>query len=132
MDEYELIAARQDPTALIAAFTETARGLIARGAEVIVPAEGVMAEIFARAGLRQIDKAVVLDVFAAAWCQALSLIRLRKGLGIGVAGPGPTAAADHRQHFREKHRCPPLQPSSGTISPACAPGRLMPISAKKR
>jgi len=82
MDEYELIAARDNPAALIEAFTKTARDLIARGAEVIVPAEGVMAEIFAREGLNRIDKAVVLDVFAAAWCQALSLVRLRRGLGI--------------------------------------------------
>lgn len=84
MDEYELIAARDEPSALIAAFTETARGLIARGAEVIVPAEGVMAEILAREGLRAIDKAVVLDVFAAAWSHALTLVRLRKA-GIGTS-----------------------------------------------
>lgn len=84
MDEYELIAARDDPSALVAAFTEKARELIARGAEVIVPAEGVMAEILAAQGLRQIDKAVVLDVFTAAWSHALSLVRLRRA-GIGTS-----------------------------------------------
>lgn len=84
MDEYELIAARDDPAELIANFTATARALIARGAEVIVPAEGVMAEILAHAGLHSIDKAVVLDVFAAAWSQALALIRLRRA-GTGTS-----------------------------------------------
>jgi Asp/Glu/hydantoin racemase len=84
MDEYELIAAREDPSALIAAFTNTARDLIAKGADVIVPAEGVMAEIFAHKGLKQIDKAVVIDVFAAAWSHALNLVRLRRA-GIGTS-----------------------------------------------
>lgn len=84
MDEYELITARDEPSALIEAFKETARGLIARGAEVIVPAEGVMAEILAREGLKTIDKATVIDVFAAAWSHAFSLARLRKA-GIGTS-----------------------------------------------
>ncbi|MGE7417720.1 aspartate/glutamate racemase family protein [Methylobacterium tarhaniae] len=85
MDEYALIAARDDPSALIEAFTRKARALIAEGAEVIVPAEGVMAEIFATQGLRRIGGAVVLDVFAAAWSHALSLVRLRRGLGLEVS-----------------------------------------------
>ncbi|MGV6874741.1 aspartate/glutamate racemase family protein [Pseudochelatococcus sp. B33] len=84
MDEYALIAARDEPSALIAAFTETARGLIDRGADVIVPAEGVMAEILARQGLKRIDKAVVVDIFAAAWSHALSLVRLNRA-GIGTS-----------------------------------------------
>ncbi|MGH6861188.1 MAG: aspartate/glutamate racemase family protein, partial [Phyllobacterium sp.] len=84
MDEYELIAARDEPSALIEAFKETARSLIARGAEVIVPAEGVMAEILAREGLKTIDKATVIDVFAAAWSQALGLVRLRRA-GMGTS-----------------------------------------------
>lgn len=84
MDEYELIAARDNPAALIEAFTRTARDLIARGADVIVPAEGVMAEIFARQGLKRIDDAAVVDVFAAAWSHALSLVRLSRA-GIGTS-----------------------------------------------
>lgn len=85
MDEYELIAARDNPQALIDAFTSRARELIADGAEVIVPAEGVMAEIFAANGLTRIDDAVVLDVFAAAWTQAIGLVSLRRSLGLGVS-----------------------------------------------
>lgn len=85
MDEYELIAARDNPQAMIDAFTTRARELIADGAEVIVPAEGVMAEILAAQGLTRIDGAMVLDVFAAAWTQAIGLVRLRRGLGLGVS-----------------------------------------------
>jgi allantoin racemase len=85
MDEYALIAARDEPSALIDAFTRRARELIAEGAEVIVPAEGVMAEILAARGLTHIDNAVVLDVFAAAWTQALGLVRLRRRLGVGAS-----------------------------------------------
>ncbi|HMO30337.1 aspartate/glutamate racemase family protein [Enterovirga sp.] len=84
MDEYELMAAREEPSRLVAAFAGKARELIARGADVIVPAEGVMAEILAGEGIRRIDKAVVLDVFMAAWAHALSLVRLRRG-GIGTS-----------------------------------------------
>jgi len=82
MDEYELVAAREDPTKLVEGFIACARRLITQGAEVIVPAEGVMAEILSKVGLNRIDEAVVLDVFGAAWCHALSLVRLRRGLGI--------------------------------------------------
>ena len=49
-----------------------------------MPAEGVMAEILAREGLKKIDKAVVLDVFAAAWGHAMTLARLQK-VGLGVS-----------------------------------------------
>lgn len=84
-DEYELIAARNNPQTLNAAFVERARALIADGAEVIIPAEGVMAEIFAVQGLNRIDQAVVLDVFAAAWTQALGLVQLRRRLDLGVS-----------------------------------------------
>ena len=86
MNEYELIAARNEPSGLIAAFTHTARSLIEKGAEVIIPAEGVMAEILAREDLKIIDKAVVLDVFAAAWGHAMTLARLQKqGFGVSRA-----------------------------------------------
>lgn len=84
MDEYELIAARDNPSNLISSFEKTARDLIKKGADVIVPAEGVMAEILAREGLKSVEKAVVLDVFAAAWFNALSLVRLRT-IGIGTS-----------------------------------------------
>ncbi|TNM60144.1 aspartate/glutamate racemase family protein [Aliirhizobium smilacinae] len=84
MDEYQLIAARDEPSALIEAFKTEARVLIGRGAEVIVPAEGVMAEILAREGLKTIDGATVIDVFAAAWSQALGLVRMRKA-GMGTS-----------------------------------------------
>ncbi len=84
MDEYELISARDEPSSLVEAFKATARVLIDRGAEVIVPAEGVMAEILAREGLKRIDGATVIDVFAAAWSQALGLVRMRKA-GMGTS-----------------------------------------------
>ncbi|MFB8342815.1 aspartate/glutamate racemase family protein [Brucella cytisi] len=84
MDEYQLIAARDEPSTLIEAFKTEARVLIGRGAEVIVPAEGVMAEILAREGLKTIDGATVIDVFAAAWSQALALVRMRKA-GMGTS-----------------------------------------------
>lgn len=84
VDEYELAAAYDDPGPLMDNFTATARRLIARGADVIIPAEGVLARLLTQAGLTRIDEAPVVDVFAVAWTQALMQIRLWQTTGLRV------------------------------------------------
>ncbi|WP_454915995.1 aspartate/glutamate racemase family protein [Xanthobacter sediminis] len=84
LDEYELDALRRTPEVLTQYFVASASRLVAHGADVIIPAEGVMAEMLLGQGLKRVDGAVVVDVFAAAWAQALMLVRLWRGSDLRV------------------------------------------------
>lgn len=84
MDEPELARAYADPAPVVDAFVAAARRLVARGADVIVPAEGVLAELVLRHGPKFVDGAPVLDVFAAAWTFALMQHRLWTSTGLRV------------------------------------------------
>lgn len=85
LDEPALARAYADPAPVIANFTAMAKRLVARGADVIIPAEGVLAELLVRHGVREIAGAPVMDVFAVTWAYALMEIRLwsRTGLRVG-------------------------------------------------
>jgi len=85
LEEPALAAAYADPAPVIRAFEVAAERAVARGADVIIPAEGVLAELLYSHGARSIAGAVVLDVFGTAWAYALMLARLwsRTGLRVG-------------------------------------------------
>ena len=84
LDEPALAKAYADPEPVIANFAAVAERLVARGADVIVPAEGVMAELLVRHGIRSIAGAPVMDVFAVAWAYALMKVRLWSKTGLRV------------------------------------------------
>jgi allantoin racemase len=84
LDEPALARAYADPAPVIASFTATAERLVARGADVIIPAEGVLAELLMRHGVREIAGAPVMDVFAVTWTYALMQIRLWSKTGLRV------------------------------------------------
>ena len=73
------------PGPVIAAFTRAAERAVAAGADVIIPAEGVLAQLLVINGVRAIAGAPVLDVFGAAWSYAQMMMRLwsRTGLRVG-------------------------------------------------
>ncbi|MEL7982555.1 aspartate/glutamate racemase family protein [Vreelandella titanicae] len=81
-DEFALEAAYADPSELAEHFRATALTLIARGADTIIPAEGVLARLIGMAGLTQVGNAPVLDVFSIAWAQAEMHDRLWKATGL--------------------------------------------------
>jgi Asp/Glu/hydantoin racemase len=87
MDEPALAAGYADPGPVIAAFTRAAERAVAAGADVIIPAEGVLAQLLIINGVKSIAGAPVLDVFGAAWSYALMMARLweRTGLRVGRA-----------------------------------------------
>jgi allantoin racemase len=87
MEEPALAAGYADPAPVIAAFTRAAERAVASGADVIIPAEGVLAQLLALNGVTSIAGAPVLDVFATAWSYALMLAKLweRTGLRVGRA-----------------------------------------------
>ncbi|WP_407179800.1 aspartate/glutamate racemase family protein [Bradyrhizobium sp. STM 3562] len=84
LDEPALARAYADPAPVIANFTAVAERLVARGADVIIPAEGVLAELLVRHGVREIAGAPVMDVFAVTWAYALMQIRLWSKTGLRV------------------------------------------------
>jgi Asp/Glu/hydantoin racemase len=87
MEEPALAAGYAGPAPVIAAFTRAAERAVAAGADVIIPAEGVLAQLLVINGVTSIAGAPVLDVFAVAWSHALMLARLweRTGLRVGRA-----------------------------------------------
>jgi hypothetical protein len=85
MDEPALARGYADPGPVIAAFTRAAERAVAAGADVIIPAEGVLAQLLVINGVKTIAGAPVLDVFGAAWSYAQMMMRLwsRTGLRVG-------------------------------------------------
>lgn len=85
LHEPALAAGYADPAPIIAAFTKAAERAVVAGADVIIPAEGVLAQLLVINGVKTIAGAPVLDVFAAAWVYATMLVRLwsRTGLRVG-------------------------------------------------
>lgn len=96
MHEAELLeAAASNPDALIEAFSRSARHAIAQqGADVIVPAEAVLASVLIARHVTHVDDAPVVDVLAIAWRYALMMIRLRQDCAIGTSRAGAFARRD--------------------------------------
>ncbi len=85
LDEPALASAYANPGPVIDAFTRAAQAAIAKGADVVIPAEGVLAELLYAHGVRSIAGAPVMDVFGTTWAYAAMLARLwaRSGLRVG-------------------------------------------------
>ena len=96
MHEAELVAAAAThPQAALLAFAKAAQHAIDhQGADVIVPAEAVLATLVIANQLRTIGGAPVVDVLAIAWRYALMMIRLRSDCGIEVSRVGAYARSD--------------------------------------
>lgn len=86
--EPALTAAIKSPDKVIDAFLADARKWIQRGAEVILPAEGILATVLAANGVVRVDGAPVIDVFAAAWRHAVTMVSLRTICGTEVSEVG--------------------------------------------
>jgi allantoin racemase len=69
----------------IAAFQEAARLAIARGADVLIPAEGIINVLLADLGVREVDGVPVVDSWAVVLGYAEMLVRLRVTVGQTVS-----------------------------------------------
>jgi allantoin racemase len=95
MHEAELMAAATDPQALVEAFRHAARhAMVHQGADVIVPAEAVLATVLLARQVTHVDDAPVVDVLAVAWRYALMMIRLQQDCGFGTSRAGAYARRD--------------------------------------
>lgn len=85
LDEHEMAAAFSAPARLVESFTATARRAIDEGADVIIPAEGVLSEFLWTQGVTAIGRVPVLDSFGVAWCHAAMMAGLRAKTGLSVS-----------------------------------------------
>ena len=97
----------EEGSALVEAFTRTARKAIALGAEAIIPGQLYLSEAIVRAGVTRIDDVPVVDALAATLKMAEAMADLKK-LGISVTRRGYTHARppkdvlDHARNFHKR------------------------------
>ncbi|WP_144630220.1 aspartate/glutamate racemase family protein [Bordetella genomosp. 13] len=94
LDEPTLAHAIGRPGPVLEAFTATARAWLARGADVIVPAEGVLSTVLTANAVAELDGAPVLDVFAITWRHAVMMTGLRRDLRLSVSRVGHYARGE--------------------------------------
>ena len=90
----ELHAAFNDPSRLIASFETAAIKALENGADVLVPAEGIIAVILTQAGVTRFKDAPVIDVFGVTWSYAAMFVNLRRTAGMNVTRRGWYAQPD--------------------------------------
>ncbi len=99
LTENRLSAAYQDAGEMIESFRSVARRAVEAGADVVVPAEGVLAELLWANSVDRVDDVPVMDSLDVAWHYAEMLVRLwqRTNLRVGrrweyPRAPGPMLA----------------------------------------
>ncbi len=85
LNEPEMAQAFANPAVLIESFTAAARRAIAEGADVVIPAEGVLSEFLYNNGVKMIDAVPVLDSFGVTWTYAAMMVNLRRKLDLSVS-----------------------------------------------
>jgi len=100
INEFELDEAFAGSKMFVERFSRQARELIAAGADVIIPAEGVLNTVLVRNGLQAIDGVPVLDSYGALLAQTEAMVRLQRSTGLSVSRKGiyrqpPQSLVDH-------------------------------------
>ena len=85
LSEPQMADAFTDPAHLIQSFAATAREAIDDGADVIIPAEGVLSEFLYNNGFTMIDTVPVMDSFGVTWAYAAMMVKLRSRTGLSVS-----------------------------------------------
>lgn len=104
VDEGALERALREPNAVIADFKAVASAAIEAGADVVVPAEGILNLIMHENGIESIDEATIQDSVGAALLYAELLVNLKRRTGQGVgrhwayAMPSPELKAQLDRH----------------------------------
>lgn len=135
MTEPELAAGFDGDARVIDALVAQAKKLVAAGADIVIPAEGVLNAVLVQNGITGIDGAPVLDAWGATVAMAEMLARLRRTTGLGNARRGlyarpPAALVDHARGValqalvEAKDRgTPPVKPARGRRRAAEPPPR---------
>ena len=93
LTEPEMALAFANPAPVVRAFVTAAENAVRNGADVVVPAESILATLLTASGITQINGAPVVDVIAVAWRYAVMLVRLRASAGMEVSRVGHYARA---------------------------------------
>lgn len=91
IDEFELDRAFAGSPEFVERFSAQAGELIADGADIIIPAEGVLNVALVRNGVKTVAGAPVLDSYGSLLTLAESLVRLRRTSGLTVSRVGQFA-----------------------------------------
>jgi allantoin racemase len=91
IDEHELDSAFAGSPAFVARFSAQAERMVAQGADVVIPAEGVLNVALVRNGVRAVAGAPVLDSYGSLIALAETMVRLRRISGLGVSRAGDYA-----------------------------------------
>jgi Asp/Glu/hydantoin racemase len=83
-DEATVDAAFASPGELIDDFSAVAASLVEAGADVIIPAEGLLSELLHENGIKSVHGATVLDCVGVALLHADMMVKLKRTLGVGV------------------------------------------------
>jgi Asp/Glu/hydantoin racemase len=78
----DILKAFDNPEALIQRFQDSARALIAEGANVIIPGEAPLNVLLARSGITSVDGVPVIDSLACWIKQAETLVDMRRSSGV--------------------------------------------------
>lgn len=91
MNEFELDRAFAGSSEFVRRFATDGQKLIAAGADVIIPAEGVLNTVLVRNNVRHVGKAPVLDSYGSLLAFAEMLVHLRSRSGLATARAGAYA-----------------------------------------
>ncbi len=97
----DVLAAYSDPAPLLERFRASARALIAKGADVIIPGEAPLNMLLNRAGISEVDGVPLVDSVAATIKCAEMLVDLRRTTGVKQAKRGYFAAQPPRARLKE-------------------------------
>jgi len=100
--EFELDRAFAGSPELVERFAAHARGMVAGGCDVIIPAEGVVNTVLVRNKLDAVDGTPVLDSYGAllAFAEMLVQLRRRSGLSVGRRGAYAKPPESLLRHLR--------------------------------
>lgn len=97
----DVLAAYADPTELLDRFRGAARGLIARGADAIIPGEAPLCVLLAQNNVTEVDGVPIVDALAATVKMAEAAVDLRRSTGLAPARRGYFAAQPPRERVLE-------------------------------
>ena len=103
LTEYELERGFSGDATLIARLTEQLRKMVAAGADIIIPAEGVLNSVLVHNRISHVDGVPVFDSFGSVMASAEMLVKLHRSTGLRNAKTGAYAKppAEFVRHFRQ-------------------------------
>lgn len=96
-----ILEAFSEPAPVIEHFRQSARALIARGAEAIIPGEAPLNVLLARNGVSEVDGVPIIDSLAAWVKQAETLVDLRRSSNTRPSARGYFSAHPDRKRIEE-------------------------------